>query len=201
MYKEYIDVLISMIEKFTEGKTDLTNLGLFLAQQNNASALKILKLIIQASQYNKIEKKIDVNKKVKVSETTFFGEIHEHNENIVSRLVDNHLYISREVLEYIAKTNKVNFNFKPYDSLPLDYNLAEIVLYTKWQNNNFYKRSDLAIKNLEILDYFSKKGIIKLTKRGIQHTHDILSEYRENNPADNEINKIIKRHIFCTYNV
>lgn len=193
MYDSYFNVIMNSIDWHTKEKTDITSLGLYLSKQNEASALKILNIMIKAIQYSKLKRTMEVTRKVRIKETTFHGEVHEHGENIVSRLANNQLYLSREVLEHILKTNKINFNFYSYGIYSLHCQLAEILIDINNPQSNFYKRRDLAFKNLEILEYFSRKGIIKIGEKSSysNEINNILVAYRTKSPEDAEINNVI----------
>lgn len=195
MNKEFIDILIQMLNESTAWREDLTFLGLSLAETHDIRALKILKVIIQSIQTNVLDNKISVNRPIIVPGYESCQYLDRHRENIASRLLENEHHLSRDVFYHIAKTEKVNFNFKPYGYDPI---LRDLVIIIKAINNphsEFSGRRDLAKKNLEILEYFTRRGIIKIDDKvdGKFDIYSIFTYFKKYRASDHELNEIIER--------
>lgn len=148
--------LITEINNTTKEITDLTNLGLYLAQYQNEKALKILYWLVIAIQNEWIEKEMNFNKPKKIR-----NNLHA---TIASRLIENPLYISKEIFDYIAKTNKIDFNFRPYKTYSIKEIMTKITIDTHNQESKFYNQHNTAKKTLETLAYFTKNSTMNINK-------------------------------------
>lgn len=157
----YNEILTELIDKVSNGKKDFTYLGLYLANERNVSALKILNWLTIAIQEQWIHKEIDFNKKISVQVKDLY-DVSSHQENIPSRLIENPMYVAKEVLDYIAKTNKIDFNFRPYKYYSLKEMLTKVLVDFQNPESSFYQCDRVAEKTLEIVSYFAKHGTMHI---------------------------------------
>lgn len=152
--------LICELKRITNGKNDLTNLGLFLSREVNVSALKLLNWLNFVIHDGLLEKNIKWN--LCDSKKVFNG--HKYivkKENIPYRLLDNPLYISKEVFENIVKTNYIDFNFKSEYYLLKELMVQSIL---DFQNplSKMYKMKEHVQKIVDVLYYLVFEGVIDL---------------------------------------
>lgn len=152
--------LICELNRITNGKNDLTNLGLFLSREVNVSALKLLNWLNFVIHDGLLEKNIKWN--LCDSKKVFNG--HKYivkKENIPYRLLDNPLYISKEVFENIVKTNYIDFNFKSEYYLLKELMVQSIL---DFQNplSKMYKMKEHVQKIVDVLYYLVFQGVIDL---------------------------------------
>ncbi len=167
MLNLYDEILIEEVNKVSQEKKDFTFLGLYLANEKNVSALKILNWLTVAIQQNWIAKEIDFNKKNTVV-IRDLGSTYTFQENIPSKLIENPMYVAKEVLDYISKTNKVDFNFRPYKNYSLKEMLAKVLVDFQNPESSFYQCDRVAEKTLEIIFYFSQHTTMNINST-MQH--------------------------------
>lgn len=149
------ETLKNELNELTKEKKDLTNLGLYLAKIEKESALKILYWLLIAIEKKWIEKEINLNKPKKINKKPY-------SHTIVSRLIENPHYLSKEILDKIAKTTKIDFNYRPYKHYSLKEMMVKIPGDTTNQESQFYNQIEVARKVLETIYYFTTNSTMNI---------------------------------------
>lgn len=167
----YNETILNELIKIKKEKNDLTHLCFYLAKEPHVSAIKILTLLTIANQEKKLKSKIDFNKKFPNKQ---LNEIYQ--ENISSRLINNHLYIAQETFAYISKTTKIDFNFRTLKNYSLKELLIKTALDITNPDSKFYQLDNLAFKNLELIRYFATFGTMNINNT---MEHLLLEAYKK----------------------
>mgnify|MGYP003313488433 CR=1 FL=1 len=164
--QDYVKSSIAILNDTTKELNNLNQLGIYLSKQININALKTLKLIILASETNKLNKPFDINYVGTYIESIDIktSEVYKQKENIAGNLAMNPQNFALELFEYIIKNYHINLNFKCYGI----YSIFDV-----WNNSLrrmeyderdiFYKRYDMINKKLDIFEFLIYNGL--LTKR------------------------------------
>ncbi len=97
---------IEQLKIYTKELTDLNELGIYLAKQDNSRALKTLKLMLLAHEANYIRKDFDLAFVLRHSPISVQAEPEEVCETVVSNL-------ALDLMEYIIRKYPVDFSIKP----------------------------------------------------------------------------------------
>lgn len=149
----YVDSSICLLNAKTEELKNLDELGIYLAKQNNPSALQVLKLILIASENSLLDKEFHINT-IKKSIEIKKNEERKITENIATNLARNPLNLGLELFEYIIKNYKINLHIEPYNTglTTIDFWLRSLK-YIEYNYDIFYKRYDMVDKRLDIIEY------------------------------------------------
>lgn len=186
----YTRIGIAKIDEVTKTLPDLNKLNLFLSNQTDANALKILKLIILSSESHLLEKTFDINYSITSN------NIYVPNKSIIGNLSKNTQYLALDLMDLLIQYYNCNLNLKITNSEHI---------FDKWINsfteiendqNKFYKRYDLINKKLDIIEFMINNNI--LTNIKLNFTKDILeicvqNKYDYNNNQLIRIQKIINK--------
>ncbi len=178
--------IIYNLNKNIGRKNDITHLGMFLAKERDERALKILNYLLFAIQTKELDKKIDVNRwkpKYRMND----GIELSTRETIPSRLIENPLIEAGHVFDFLAKTEQIDYNFKPYNY----YSLKEIIANQILEKQNSkgllslttleYLLQNNAIRRNSTIDYALKKALENNISEDMRHTiQEILN--RKRNP-------------------
>ena len=178
----YVESGIHILNDTTKDLENLNELGIYLARETNVDALKLLKLIVLASETKLLEKSFDINHVKTYTdpfENSIYNSIYKRNETVFGNLAVNPQNLGLELADYILHNYKVDLNIEyvamniPNDFIVgygLDYDgfgrnypfttgytifdfFARSFARIEYDEDPFYKRYDMIDKKLDMISY------------------------------------------------
>lgn len=182
--QDYVRSGIVILNDETKKLKNLNELGLYLSKETDINALKTLKLIILASETNRLQKDFDlnyVNNYLELEERVT-GIKHFQKENIVGNLSMNPQNFALELFEYLSNNYPINWNFKCYGIYSIFEVWERSLFRMRYDDMDlFYKRYDMLDKKLDILDFAINNGIFtKVQIESLINTYSIIIEKDKN---------------------
>ena len=168
---------IEQLKIYTKELTNLNELGIYLAKQDNSRALKTLKLMLLAHEANYIRKDFDLTFVLTHSPISH-AEPEEACETVVSNLAFNPHNLALDLMEYIIRKYPVDFSIKPSGV----YTFFELWMRSfqriEYDEDPFYRRYDMVDKKLNIIKYLVSSEL--LNPEDIDTLYTIFSRCIEN---------------------
>lgn len=162
--QEYVRASIRLLNDITVDLDNLNNLSMYLSKQTDINALKVLKLIVLASETNRLIKPFDINyssKYVYFSEPLTKRE-YKINQSIVGNLSLNPQNIALDLMDYIVKNYYVDLSFECYGIYSIIENWLRSFLRMDYDDMDmFYKRYDMLDKKIDMLEFMIFNGLLK----------------------------------------
>ena len=161
---EYVRASIRLLNDITEDLENLNELGIYLSKQTDINALKVLKLIILASETNKLVKPFDINYNNKY---VYFREHltkreYKIKQSIVGNLSLNPQNIALDLMDYIIKNYYVDLSFECYGIYSIIENWLRSFLRMDYDDMDmFYKRYDMLDKKIDMLEFMIFNGLLQ----------------------------------------
>ncbi len=149
----YVESGIHILNDTTRDLENLNELGIYLARETNVDALKLLKLIVLASETKLLEKSFDINH-VKTYTAPFENSIYKRNETVFGNLAVNPQNLGLELADYILHNYKVDLGIEPFTSGYTIFDFfARSFARIEYDEEPFYKRYDMIDKKLDMISY------------------------------------------------
>ena len=149
----YVESGIHILNDTTKDLENLNELGIYLARETNVDALKLLKLIVLASETKLLEKSFDINH-VKTYTDPFENSIYKRNETVFGNLAVNPQNLGLELADYILHNYKVDLNIEPFTTGYTIFDFfARSFARIEYDEDPFYKRYDMIDKKLDMISY------------------------------------------------
>ncbi len=149
----YVESGIHILNDTTRDLENLNELGIYLARETNVDALKLLKLIVLASETKLLEKSFDINH-VKTYTAPFENSIYKRNETVFGNLAVNPQNLGLELADYILHNYKVDLGIEPFTSGYTIFDFfARPFARIEYDEEPFYKRYDMIDKKLDMISY------------------------------------------------
>lgn len=149
----YVESGIHILNDTTKDLENLNELGIYLARGTNVDALKLLKLIVLASETKLLEKSFDINH-VKTYTDPFENSIYKRNETVFGNLAVNPQNLGLELADYILHNYKVDLNIEPFTTGYTIFDFfARSFARIEYDEDHFYKRYDMIDKKLDMVSY------------------------------------------------
>ena len=149
----YVESGIHILNDTTKDLENLNELGIYLARGTNVDALKLLKLIVLASETKLLEKSFDINY-VKTYTNLFENSIYKRNETVFGNLAVNPQNFGLELADYILHNYKVDLNIEPFTTGYTIFDFfARSFARIEYDEDHFYKRYDMIDKKLDMVSY------------------------------------------------
>lgn len=149
----YVESGIHILNDTTKDLENLNELGIYLARGTNVDALKLLKLIVLASETKLLEKSFDINH-VKTYTDPFENSIYKRNETVFGNLAVNPQNLGLELADYILHNYKVDLNIEPFTTGYTIFDFfARSFARIEYDEDPFYKRYDMIDKKLDMISY------------------------------------------------
>lgn len=149
----YVESGIHILNDTTKDLENLNELGIYLARETNVDALKLLKLIVLASETKLLEKSFDINH-VKTYTDPFENSIYKRNETVFGNLAVNPQNLGLELADYILHNYKVDLNIEPFTTGYTIFDFfARSFARIEYDEDPFYKRYDMIDKKLDMVSY------------------------------------------------
>lgn len=149
----YVESGIHILNDTTKDLENLNELGIYLARETNIDALKLLKLIVLASETKLLEKSFDINH-VKTYTDPFESSIYKRNETVFGNLAVNPQNFGLELADYILHNYKVDLGIEPFTSGYTIFDFfARSFARIEYDEDPFYKRYDMIDKKLDMISY------------------------------------------------
>lgn len=149
----YVESGIHILNDTTKDLENLNELGIYLARETNVDALKLLKLIVLASETKLLEKSFDINH-VKTYTDPFENSIYKRNETVFGNLAVNPQNLGLELADYILHNYKVDLGIEPFTSGYTIFDFfARSFARIEYDEDPFYKRYDMIDKKLDMVSY------------------------------------------------
>ncbi len=173
-------VINSIIEN-TKNLSNLENLGVLLAKENDIHALKTLKLLVLAKDAEILNRDIDVNKIVSVEDSS-----RENKASVVSNLSLNPQNYALEFLEYLVQTKSADMH--------QSINGNGYSIFVNWiislariedRDNLFYHRYDMVAKKMDIVNFLFQEGM--LTENDVDYVFATFERCLQNKYGYSEV--------------
>lgn len=153
----YVESGIHILNDTTKDLENLNELGIYLARETNVDALKLLKLIVLASETKLLEKSFDINHVKTYTdpfENSIYNSIYKRNETVFGNLAVNPQNFGLELADYILHNYKVDLNIEPFTTgyTVFDF-FARSFARIEYDEDPFYKRYDMIDKKLDMISY------------------------------------------------
>ncbi len=153
----YVESGIHILNDTTKDLENLNELGIYLARETNVDALKLLKLIVLASETKLLEKSFDINHVKTYTdpfENSIYNSIYKRNETVFGNLAVNPQNLGLELADYILHNYKVDLNIEPFTTgyTVFDF-FARSFARIEYDEDPFYKRYDMIDKKLDMISY------------------------------------------------
>ncbi len=153
----YVESGIHILNDTTKDLENLNELGIYLARETNVDALKLLKLIVLASETKLLEKSFDINHVKTYTdpfENSIYNSIYKRNETVFGNLAVNPQNLGLELADYILHNYKVDLNIEPFTTGYTIFDFfARSFARIEYDEDPFYKRYDMIDKKLDMISY------------------------------------------------